>query len=77
LKDIPERMQHEIAVGPAEEVTFAQATAASHSYRDAVRFQNGREILLQQLREGQRVLVHDLSSAEAAKPIGEVLVADR
>ena len=34
------------------------------SYRDAVRFPNGREVRLQELREGQRVTVLDLSVAE-------------
>jgi hypothetical protein len=35
-----------------------------NSYRDAVRFTNGREIRLQELREGQTVKVLDLSVAE-------------
>ena len=39
-------------------------TAAVNSYRDAVRFPNGREVRLQELREGQRVAVLDLSVAE-------------
>jgi hypothetical protein len=64
LMDIPARLQHEFCIGPAEDVTFTQITAAAHSYRDAVRFQNGREIRLQELREGQRVRVLDLSCAE-------------
>ena len=64
LQDIPVRVQHELAVGPAEEVTFTQISAAVNSYRDAVRFRNGREVRLQELREGQRVRVLDLSVAE-------------
>ncbi len=44
-----------------EEVTFTQISAAANSYRDAVRFANGREVRLQELREGQRVRVLDLS----------------
>jgi len=64
LQDISTRLQHEFAVGPVEEVTFTQITAAAHSYRDAVRFRNGREIRLQELKEGQRVHVLDLSCAE-------------
>ncbi len=50
--------------GPEEEVTFTQISAAANSYRDAVRFANGREVRLQELREGQRVRVLDLSMAE-------------
>jgi hypothetical protein len=57
LRDIPEQMQHERGIGAAEEVVFTQITAASHRYRDAVRFQDGQEVLLQWLREGQRVRV--------------------
>jgi hypothetical protein len=64
LQDIPARLQHELGVGPVEEVTFTQLTAAVNSYRDAVRFCNGRAVRLQELREGQRVRVLDLSLAE-------------
>jgi hypothetical protein len=64
LMDIPTRLQHEFGIGPVEDVTFTQLTAAPHSYRDAVRFRNGRELRLQELREGQRVQVLDLSCAE-------------
>src|SRR5581483_1674311 len=64
LQDIPARLQHEIGVGPVEDVTFTQISAAVNSYRDAVRFTNGREVRLQELREGQRVKVLDLSLAE-------------
>ena len=64
LADIPARLQHELNVGTVEDVTFTQITAAVNSYRDAVRFANGREVRLQELREGQRVTVLDLSLAE-------------
>jgi hypothetical protein len=64
LEDIPARLQTELGVGVSEEVVFTQITASAHSYRDAVRFPNGREVRLQELREGQRVRVLDLSFAE-------------
>jgi len=64
LQDIPARLQHELSVGSVEDVTFTQISAAVNSYRDAVRFANGREVRLQELREGQRVTVLDLSVAE-------------
>jgi hypothetical protein len=64
LQDIPARLQHEMGVCSTEKVTFTQITAAVNSYRDAVRFPNGREVRLQELREGQRVRVLDLSAAE-------------
>lgn len=64
LQDIPTRLQQDLHVGAVEDVTFTQLTAAANSYRDAVRFSNGRETRLQDLREGQRVRVLDLSAAE-------------
>ena len=63
LRDIPHDVQSSFGVGPAEEVIFTQLTAKPYAYRDAVRFQNGREILLQRLSEGQRVTVLQLSCA--------------
>jgi hypothetical protein len=64
LDDVPARLQTEYCAGPVEEVTFTQISAAPHTYRDAVRFPSGREVRLQELREGQRVHVLDLSAAE-------------
>lgn len=61
LLDVPERLQHDLAVGPIEEVTFVQLSATPYQYRDAVRFRNGREIRLQELSLGQRVRVLQLS----------------
>jgi len=68
LRDIPERLQREFGLGPVEDVTFTQISAAPNTYRDAVRFSNGRQIRLQELREGQRVRVLDLSLAEIFEP---------
>ncbi len=62
LRDIPMNLQRAYDVREAEEVTFVQQSAEAYRYRDAVRFQNGREILLQRLTCGQRVDVLDLSS---------------
>jgi hypothetical protein len=64
LADIPARLQRELGVGSAEPVTFTQITAVANSYRDAVRFANGKEVRLQELLEGQRVRVLDLSTAD-------------
>jgi len=71
LGDIPEPMQRSLKVGPAEEVVFTQVSAVVNSYRDAVRFSNGRQVRLQELREGQRVKVLDLSLAETFEPVIE------
>jgi len=64
LQDIPERLQRECQVGAAEGVTFTQISATEYHYRDAVRFANGREVLVQKLQEGQRVEVLCLSMRE-------------
>ena len=71
LQDIPACLQRDLKVGPVEEVTFTQLTAAADSYRDAVRFKNGRQMLFQELGEGQRVKVLDLSWRDAFEPIWE------
>ena len=65
VQDIPPTLQHECGFQEeAEEAVFTQITAAVNTFRDAVRFQNGIEVLLQRFAEGQRVRVLDLSSAE-------------
>jgi len=73
LRDISDRMQREAGVRRVEEVTFTQITASSFTHRDAVRFRNGLEMLLQQLQEGQRVRVLGLSWADTGTPELELL----
>ena len=65
VRDIPAELQRECRVQRhTEEAVFTQITAAVNAFRDAVRFQNGSEVLLQRFAEGQRVRVLTLSSAE-------------
>ena len=64
--DIPECLQREIDVRRTEEVTFTQMSASPFRYRDAIRFRNGCQILLQRLEEGQRIRVLSLSVADFA-----------
>ena len=64
LLDIPEHLQQRFGVGGTEEVIFAQLSATPYQYRDAVRFSNGQEILLQRLACGQRVEVLSLCSSD-------------
>jgi hypothetical protein len=73
LSDIPVRMQQQWGVSGEEETVFTQISAAVNTYRDAVRFSNGREVRLQELREGMRVRVVDLSGTE--QPVLESLRA--
>ena len=64
LIDIHASLRHELGVDAEETVTFTQTTAMANTYHDAIRFRTGRQILLQVLREGQRVRVLSLSSPE-------------
>jgi len=64
LQDIPMRLQQELGVRAEEDVVFTQTSASVNTYRDAVRFPNGRELNLQELREGQKVKVLSLALAE-------------
>jgi len=64
LWDIPKNLQRELGVGEIEEVQFIETTAEVNTYRDAVRFKNGCQALLQRLREGQRVKVLSIAVEE-------------
>ncbi len=52
LQGISETAQRAFAVGPAEEVVMTRLEVTGHAHRDAVRFANGREVLLQSLNAG-------------------------
>ncbi len=71
LWDIPKSLQRDLHVTPMEEVQFIETTAEENTYRDAVVFQNGRQALLQQLREGQRVQVLSIG-VEEFEPVQEI-----
>jgi|SRR5579872_4013074 len=64
LTGIPVGLQRDLDVGPDEIVTFTQTSVMANAYHDAVRFANGRQALLQFLKEGQRVRVLSLGSTE-------------
>src|SRR5258708_25115621 len=64
LRDIPQDLRLQLSLGSTEEVTFVQLSAEPYEYRDAMRFQNGREILLQRFRCGQQVEVLSLASGD-------------
>lgn len=63
LHDIPKRVQQDLELqSDVQEVVFTQL--GTSGFRDAVRFKNGTELLLQRLTEGQRVQVLALSHEE-------------
>ena len=58
-------LQHECGFqDEVKEAVFTQVTAVENAFRDAIRFKNGVEVLLQRFDEGQRMRVLELSSAE-------------
>lgn len=64
VQNIPVRLQRRIGVGATETVTFTQITAEEHVYRDALRFRNGKQVLIQELEEGMPVKVLSLTPVE-------------
>jgi hypothetical protein len=57
MNRIPETLRSDLALDAVEDVTFVQLTAEPFQYRDAVRFANGKQLLLQSVREGVRFTV--------------------
>jgi hypothetical protein len=73
LREINERMRRKYGLEPEEECTFQQLTAAANTYRDAIRFDNGCCIRIQELTEGQRVTILDMTAhGEIPEPTNEV-----
>ena len=64
IEDIAQPLQRRLGIGEVEEVTFVQQSAEAFTYRDAVRFVSGREILLQRLPCGLKVEVLSLGGSE-------------
>ena len=64
LYDIPLSLRQPLGVSEVEKVSFVQQSAEAFTYRDAIRFANGQEVLLQYLRCGQRVDVLSLSPGD-------------
>jgi hypothetical protein len=52
LQGINETVQRAFSIGAAEDVTMTRLEVTGHAHRDAVRFANGREVLLQSLNAG-------------------------
>jgi hypothetical protein len=69
ISRIPHRVRKEFALDEVEGVTFVQLSGDPFQYRDALRFANGRQLLLQSLGEGVTfvVLTTCLDEAEAGQ----------
>ena len=68
LSGIPERLQVRYGVGANEQVVFTQLSLELFHYRDAVRFGNGQEVLLQYLNEGLQMSEEEEELAKYAAP---------
>ena len=77
LHDIPQRLRYELGVKEVEQVRFTQITATANSYRDAVRFSNGTELLLQRLEEGVDVhaVLHRFAGLSGEGDVGKIVIA--
>jgi hypothetical protein len=64
LSRVPVTLQQQCSVSDSEEVTFTQLSASSYAYRDAIRFENGKTVLLQDLPEGLTVRVLSLATVD-------------
>lgn len=75
VKGIPADLQRRLHLSLEEAVVFTQTSAEFYSYRDAVRFQNGYEVHLQDLHEGLHVQVLSLAAAPECKPLEAIINA--
>jgi hypothetical protein len=75
MNRVPEQMQRNHALRPVEEVGFVQLSADAYRYRDAIRFDNGCQVVLQTLAEGIpfEVLSLDMGEREP-QPEAQTLV---
>jgi hypothetical protein len=65
VRDIPQELQRQYGLrSHIGEAVFTQLSVEAGAFRDAVRFNNGAEVLLQRFAEGQRVRVLSASSGE-------------
>jgi hypothetical protein len=65
MHSIPNHLQRQLKIRPAEEVTFVQLSAAAYHYRDAIQLGDSRKVILQDLPEGILFIVLSLASGEA------------
>jgi hypothetical protein len=52
VNSVPDEIQREFGVTPIENVNFVELSAEGCRLRDAIRFRNGRHVLLQRFGEG-------------------------
>ena len=62
MNHIPEWLKRAFALQAVEKVTFVQLSADAYRYRDGIQFWNGKQVLLQEIREGVRFRVLSLGT---------------
>jgi len=67
MSRIPDTVGRQFALSSLEEVTFTQLTAEPFQYRDAIRFRNGRHVLLHRLQEGILFKVQSLGAETTSR----------
>jgi hypothetical protein len=72
LEGIPVSMQKDLGLKSVETVTFTQLGCEAYTYRDAVRFDNGKEVLLQWLKERQQAVVLSLGDGSEQRPVIDI-----
>jgi hypothetical protein len=72
LDGIPLSMQKDLGLKSTETVTFTQLGCEAYTYRDAVRFENGKEVLLQWLKEKQQAVVLSLGAGPEQTSVIEI-----
>jgi hypothetical protein len=65
---MPVEVQWRFGLGSITEVTFVELSSSAYEYRDALRFKNGRTVLLQDLGENVRFEVLCLTTLEPEQP---------
>jgi hypothetical protein len=75
VKSVPADLQAQWGVGNEENVLFCQTSADVNRYRDAFHFRNGRQILLQDLREGMRVVLVSMGADSMGEEEHSLLVS--
>jgi hypothetical protein len=77
LKSVPADLQAQWGVGSEESVFFVQTSADVNRYRDALQFRNGRQVLLQDLREGMRLVLISLGADTGSEEEHSLRMAER
>jgi hypothetical protein len=70
IHDLPRKMQIQYGLNSEEEAVFEELSTEEHMYRDALYFQNGVHVRLQEAPVGLRISVVDLGFRDSTAPAG-------